>query len=103
MTYSQHMPAMVTTASPINRRWAAMSPESSFVAQAIRNTPMIDNATAKPLSFRKRSPNNGIEKAYAKNAEQLYIAVTSDADVRETAKNQVLAAMVSVQVKVAMT
>src|SRR4051812_23129441 len=90
------------TASPMNRRCAAISPES-FVAQAMRNTPTIDKATANPLSFRKRSPSKGIEKAYAKKAEQLYIAVTSDVDVRETARNQVLAATVSVQVKVAMT
>jgi hypothetical protein len=44
-----------------------------------------------------------MEKAYAKNAEQLYIAVTSEVDVNETARNQVLAATVNVRVNVAMT
>lgn len=45
----------------------------------------------------------GIEKAYAKNAEQLYIAVTSDVDVNDTARNHVLAATVNVSVNVIIT
>jgi len=64
ITYDKRVAAvMAGTPSPMNRRCAAISPDSLFVAQAMRKTPIIDNATAKPLSFRKRSPNNGIEKA----------------------------------------
>jgi hypothetical protein len=44
-----------------------------------------------------------MENAYAKNALQLYIAVTSEVEVSDTARNQVLAANVSVMVRVPMT
>jgi hypothetical protein len=44
-----------------------------------------------------------MENAYAKNALQLYIAVTSEADVSDTERNHVLAAIVRVMVRVAMT
>ena len=40
-----------------------------------------------------------MENAYAKKALQLYIAVTSEVEVRETARNHVLAAIVRVIVK----
>lgn len=44
-----------------------------------------------------------MENAYAKKALQLYIAVTSEVEVRETARNHVLAAIVRVIVNVPMT
>src|SRR5277367_6301368 len=80
-----------------------MLPLSSFVAQAIKNTPQMARATANALSLRKRSPRRGMENAYAKKALQLYIAVTSEVEVSDTARNHVLAAIVSVIVSVPMT
>jgi hypothetical protein len=44
-----------------------------------------------------------MENAYAKKALQLYIAVTSEAEVSDTERNHVLAAIVSVMVSVAIT
>jgi len=44
-----------------------------------------------------------MENAYAKNALQLYIAVTSEVEVSDTARNHVLAANVRVMVRVPMT
>ena len=44
-----------------------------------------------------------MENAYAKNTLQLYIAVTSEAEVSDTARNHVLAANVRVTVSVPMT
>jgi hypothetical protein len=82
---------------------AAILPELSFVAHVIRKTPHIARITENVLSRRNRSPRIQIENAYAKKALQLYIAVTSDVDVRATARNHVLAAIVSVTVSVAMT
>ena len=61
------------------------------------------NATANPLSALHRSPKIGIENAYAKKAEQLYIAVTSLVLVKLTATNHVLAATVNVIVNVPIT
>src|SRR5271154_2708002 len=80
-----------------------MLPLSSFVAQAIKNTPQMASPTANALSLRNRSPRRGMENAYAKKALQLYIAVTSEVEVSDTARNHVLAANVRVMVRVPMT
>lgn len=74
------------------------SSEEPVSPYATIRTPRMAIMTAMDLSMRKGSLRMGTEKAYAKKALQLYMAVRSDGVVRLTAMYQLSPAIVNAEV-----